>query len=205
MSLNGPKSDEQQATYANGLLSGFLERQRLKQAAHFVQAGSNVLDLACNEGALLTYLPTNIHYIGIDISDRAIARATKQYPQHTFKVADLTKPNTEMLDGIKFDVIVMLAFLEHIDNPGDLLKTYAAYLKPKGMIVVTTPAPIGRRIHDVGAQVGLFSKHAAKEHETFLGRQNLAEIAHSANLQLYLYRRFLLGFNQLACFTLLPQ
>lgn len=188
-------------TYANGLLSGFLRRARLKQAARFVRPNANVLDLACDEGALLEYLPVNVFYTGIDIAEKAIVRAQTRYPKRIFKVADLTKPNVAMLGGDQFDVIVMLAFLEHIKHPGDLLARYALHLKPDGIIVVTTPAPFGRRFHDLGAKVGLFSKNAAEEHETFLNRLTLLDIAHTANLHLQHYQRFLFGFNQLACFS----
>lgn len=195
------QSEKTETTYANGLLSGFLERQRLKQASQFVKAGDNVLDLACNEGGLLPFLPTDIQYTGIDIAEKAITRASEAYSQHTFRVADLTQPNLEMLGVAQFDVIVMLAFLEHIKSPGELVKNYVPYLKSTGMIVVTTPAPIGRQFHNWGAKIGLFSKNAAEEHETFLGRSELSSIATSAHVKLHLYRRFLFGFNQIACFT----
>lgn len=95
----------------------------------------------------------------------------------------------------------MLAFLEHVKDPETLLRNYTDFLKPNGMIVVTTPASFGRKFHDLGAAIGLFSKHAAQEHETFLNHQKLAAIAGAVNLQLRVYRRFLLGFNQLACFV----
>jgi 2-polyprenyl-3-methyl-5-hydroxy-6-metoxy-1,4-benzoquinol methylase len=199
--LSKQKFEKTQEAYANGLLSGFLQRERLRQAAKYVKLSDNVLDLACDEGALLEYLPTNIHYIGIDISERAIAQAQVKYPQHTFRVADLTKPNVEMLGNDQFNVIVMLAFLEHVKNPGELLKSYAPHLKTNGVIVVTTPAPFGRFFHDVGAKIGLFSKNAAQEHEIFLNYQMLADIARAANLHLQHYRRFLFGLNQLACFS----
>ena len=191
--------EREKAPYRKGVFSEFLQSERLKRAAQFVKPGDSVLDLACNEGALLEYLPADLTYTGIDISEKAIERARTHYPQRTFQVADLTKPNREALGTTQFDVIVMLAFLEHVKNPGDLLLRYLTHLKPGGIIVVTTPAPRGRYIHNWGAKLGLFSKSAAEEHEKFLDRQTLIDIAGEANLNMRLYRRFLFGFNQLAC------
>jgi SAM-dependent methyltransferase len=190
------KSDE---VYSSGLLSRFLEAQRMKQASRFIKSGHQILDLACNEGRLLEFIPSQIQYVGIDIQQKAIEQARNRYPQHQFLVADLTQ---ELGVAAKqFDVIVMLAFLEHIEHPAEMLKLYKKYLKPDGKIVITTPAPIGRRIHDIGARLGIFSKEAAAEHETFLDKQHLMAIGEQANLSLMLYEHFLLGFNQIAYYT----
>lgn len=91
------EQERKQDTYANGLLSGYLERERLRQAAQFVNTGDYVLDLACNEGAFLSYLPQDIQYVGIDLSEKAINRARERYSQHVFKIADLTKPDDALL------------------------------------------------------------------------------------------------------------
>lgn len=185
-----------------GLLSGFLKRERLRHAAHFIVDGQRVLDLGCYDGALLSYLPGGaaVEYVGVDIDPIGLEQGRAAYPQHRFLQADLTQPATFLADEI-FDVIVMLAFLEHIPDPSGLLREFAPYLAPNGMIVTTTPAPYGRHIHDVGAKIGLFSQDAADEHETFLGRAALNDIAVQAGLKMSHYQRFLLGFNQLACFT----
>jgi SAM-dependent methyltransferase len=190
------KSDE---IYHNGLLSSYLETQRMKQASRFIKSRYHVLDLACNEGRLLEFIPSDVRYVGIDIQQKAIERASVRYPQHKFLIADLTRELD--IEFKSFDVIVMLAFLEHIEQPAELLKLYKSYLKSDGRIVITTPAPIGRRIHDIGAQIGLFSREAAKEHETFLDKPLLVAIGEQADLSLTLYERFLLGFNQIASYS----
>lgn len=184
--------------YMGGFLSGYLKRTRLKQAASFINPNSGVLDLGCFVGDLLEYLPPSVRYVGLDISEPAINQARSNYPQHVFHVADLTEVG--LADIGKFDAVVMLAFLEHIKDPGALLRSYAEVLNPQGLIIVTTPVPYGRRFHDIGSQMGLFSKLAAEEHETFISRILLEQFAAESNLSLEVYKKFLFGFNQLACY-----
>lgn len=192
---------ESKTTYANGLLSGFLERQRMKQAAPFVKPGNKVLDLACNEGALLAYLPRDIDYTGVDISARSVARARTTFSHQNFLVADLVDDPARWLNNRQFDIILMLAFLEHVQEPAQVVSAYVRYLAPQGLLIATTPSPHGRTLHDWGAKVRLFSRNAAQEHHTFLDRELLTEIARQAHVKLAFYRRFLFGFNQIACFT----
>ncbi|MBN1513149.1 MAG: methyltransferase domain-containing protein, partial [Phycisphaerae bacterium] len=125
--------------------------------------------------------------------------ARRRYPEHTFLTLD------EFQDGRTlpgFDVIVALAVIEHVDDPGDWLARLAAHLNPGGRIVLTTPHPAWRRVHDLGAAVGLFSREAAEEHHALLDEPALRELATNAGLDLIHSRRFLLGANQL--FVLRP-
>ena len=47
----------------------------------------------------------------------------------------------------------------------------------------------------------VLSSHAHDEHESLLGREALADAGRAAGLALVVYRRFLLGMNQLAVFS----
>jgi len=67
-------------------------------------------------------------------------------------------------------------------------------------IVCTTPHPSMDWIHDIGATLGLFSKHASDEHEDLLGYARLKATGEAAGLSLVTYKRFLFGANQLAVF-----
>jgi len=72
-------------------------------------------------------------------------------------------------------------------------------------VVLTTPHPCSDWIHDAGAAIGLFSRHANEEHEQLLDQRRLMEIGAAANLELVFYRRFLGMVNQLAIYALEPR
>ena len=110
--------------YQNGLLSVYLETVRLKQAAKHIREGQSVLDLGCNEGQLLDHVTVSIRYTGVDISEYAIQKARQKHPEHEFVVADLTQDL--QLEEKKYDAIILLAFLEHIQRPQELVQHIAS-------------------------------------------------------------------------------
>jgi SAM-dependent methyltransferase len=177
---------------AEGLLSPYLRRLRLAAAREFVRG--RVLDIGCGTGALAA-LVDPAAYVGFDIDGDCVAAAKRRSPRHRFESS--LPPVSE-----KFDTVVSLAVIEHVPDPGAFLAVAGNYLADRASrIVITTPHPALEWVHDAGAAVGLFSRHASEEHETLLDRTSLARCADQACLRLERYRRFAFGANQLAVFA----
>lgn len=177
------------------IVSKFLERVRVSAALPYIEG--SVLDLGCGYGAVLSRL-TPKAYVGIDGEPAVLRWLKKTYPNHTFIQRDL---DTDPL-GLDqtFDTVVMLAVIEHLKQPENILRQISTYLKPGGKLVVTTPSPIGDQIHQIGARVGLFSKVAMEDHETIFNQQTLTTMFTKFQFQPVVFRRFLLGGNQLFVF-----
>jgi SAM-dependent methyltransferase len=177
---------------AEGSLSPFLRRRRFAAAKPFLRG--RILDIGCGAGRLAAWFgPDN--YVGVEIDPESLRKARTTFPGHRFE-ADFPSERE------KFDTVVALAVIEHVSDPGAFLKKLSRYLvdSREASIVCTTPHPAAEWIHDVGAGLGLFSKHANEEHEALLGRRKLSDAAAAAGLGMTAYRRFLLGANQLAVF-----
>lgn len=180
-----------------GLLSPIIKRVRLKQAASLVPPGSTVLDLACGGGSLKHYLPPGCSYFGVDRiepPDRAVFDG--------FLNAELTAPEfwktlNQWLRR-RVDVVTLLAFVEHVKRPEDILASLKDVLKEDGKLILTTPHPVGRNLHDFLARLYLCSRSGAAEHEQFFDESDLKRVCASAGYEWRGYRRFLLGLNQLA-------
>jgi 2-polyprenyl-3-methyl-5-hydroxy-6-metoxy-1,4-benzoquinol methylase len=114
---------------------------------------------------------------------------------------DAEAPPPEVVAGVPYDVVLMLAILEHLPSPVRALSRAAALLAPGGRILATTPHPLGRWPLEAGAYLGLLSRHADEEHEALLDRAALERAARSAGLEMTLYTRFLAGLNQLVVLT----
>jgi 2-polyprenyl-3-methyl-5-hydroxy-6-metoxy-1,4-benzoquinol methylase len=153
-----------------------------------------VLDLGCGSGKLAEeVLPEQ--YLGVDADNDVIERARRKYPRHQFEVS--------MPKGKRaFDTIVMLAVIEHLNDPGDLIRFLSKHLSytDKSSLIITTPTPVAAPILTLGSYMGLFSKVAHEEHRGLISRCALELIGHDAGLSLILYRRFLFGMNQLAIY-----
>lgn len=182
---------------SEGLLSSRIRNARLSRVAKYIREKSIVLDLACGAGHLISYLPQDCQYFGVD----KIPMKIYQEERYSFINLDLLKNTAiEIITRevkTKVDYITCVAFLEHIKNPMDLLSTYKALLKNDGLIIGTTPHPRGRIVHEMLSNIGLLSKEAAHEHEKFLGKKQIEEIALLSGGQLVVYKQFLYGMNQL--------
>jgi 2-polyprenyl-3-methyl-5-hydroxy-6-metoxy-1,4-benzoquinol methylase len=178
---------------AEGLLSPFLRRRRLRVARPWLQG--RVLDVGCGSGALAAELPPP-RYLGVEIDPLSLQLARERYPGHRF--AGELPPA-----GETFDTILSLAVIEHVPDPAGFLGALAGRLAAPhwARIVISTPHPAADWIHHTGAAIGLFSRHASEEHEQLLDRRALERLGAQAGLRMVSYRRFLLGANQLAVFA----
>ena len=171
---------------SQGVFSSLLRDARTSKAVGHLRG--EVLDIGCGAGQVATKVAAGL-YVGVDINPQALAIARRRFPQHMFV--------TEIPDGRMFDTVVALAVIEHVKQPQDFLRRLGKSLKPGGRFVFTTPHPSFRRVHTIGALIGLFSRDASEEHERFLDQRDFRKFASDLNLNLSVSERFLLGANQL--------
>lgn len=175
-----------------GLLSPWLRERRFKAARPHVRG--RILDVGCGSGAFARFVGQD-GYVGVDVDQLSLERARIAFPRYLFR--------DRMPEfGEKFDTILSLAVIEHVSSPERFFLELAEFMRDeRSTIVVTTPHPSVDWVHDAGAAVGLFSKHAKEEHESLLNEVSLVCAAQGAGLKLRLYKRFLFGANQLAVFS----
>lgn len=99
--------------------------------------GKSVLDVGCGTGETAYHIARRgaARVVGLDYSQEAIveARATYRHPRLFFEKKDVRDV------AEKFDVIITMGTLEHIDDPLALLKRFKALLNRGGSIIVTSP------------------------------------------------------------------
>lgn len=180
---------------AAGWLSPFLRSRRIGAALPHIREGK-VLDFGCGVGELALNIPS-ARYIGVDRDEESIELARKRFPDHTFFFADDFAPASY---AHSFDVIAGLAIIEHMPAPGAWLRSLCDLLADNGRIILTTPHPRFVWLHTIGANLGVFSREAADEHDQVLDKRQLTELGKEAGLSIACYRRFLAGCNQLCVY-----
>tara|TARA_B100001540_G_scaffold221474_1_gene195818 strand:- start:558 stop:1340 length:783 start_codon:yes stop_codon:yes gene_type:complete len=99
--------------------------------------GKTVLDVGCGTGNFAKEVSKNNakYVLGIDYAEEAIKIAQKNNKQKNleFKKLDVNELNE------KFDIIVSIGTIEHMDNPIKIIKKLKSCLNKNGKIILTTP------------------------------------------------------------------
>jgi 2-polyprenyl-3-methyl-5-hydroxy-6-metoxy-1,4-benzoquinol methylase len=168
---------------------------RIRQARRHVTAGSRVLDIGCGDGSLFASLGERISGgVGIDPG----LAAPSDDGRFRF-IADGFP--TVALDEEQFDVITMLAVLEHV--PDDELPAWAEacarLLTRDGVIVATMPEPRVDDLLHLLMRMHLVAGMAAHEHHG-ADPKALRTVFAGQRLEILEHRRFELGLNNLFVF-----
>ena len=180
------------------LLSKYLAHARLSRISPHL--GREVLDLGCGYGELLDYLPSTVSRIVLldRSSERQEAverRLAGKKLSATFLTAEIDRDEVS-LDLAPFDTVVMAALLEHLKSPEIALKNLQRLMKSGATLVLTTPTPLGGKLHWLGSYLTLVYPEAAKEHVKFYNYAALKALLEGAGFRIDHYEKFLFGLNQ---------
>ena len=177
----------------DGLLSGHLKRRRLRRVVPFIPAGSRILDVGCDDGALLGLLPAFSLYVGVDSREDLVHRDQQRLGRDNASFIRAEFPDLAW-PGPLFDRVVLTAVLEHLDGLGPVLLKLGSLVSDGGLLLITTPAPASHLILRAGAAVRLFARDSLAEHKRYYRKVDFARLL---GWRLECYRRFEFGLNQL--------
>lgn len=182
------------------LLTSYLINAREEQIAPHIQG--DVLDLGCGQAQVWQRHGHRMKtYTGVERDPGQVARLRAAFPDADFHCRNLDEDKLD-LPG-RFDCVLMVALIEHLFNQKHVMDQVAGVLKPKGVLVLTTPTPFGNDIvHRLGARLGFFSKAAVDDHIVIYNRHRLGLMAREVGLRVSGYHTFQMGCNQLATLTL---
>ena len=165
---------QNKTSFKEPILESFLRNQRIKQVLPYISRYPNcrLLDVGCGwEARLLQDLsPYIAKGVGVDFK----APDVKTEKIETF---------TSHIDGSlpfadeSFDLITMLAVLEHLDRPLDILKECARVLRPNGGIVIMVPSRYAKPVLEFLAfKVGIVSRDEILDHKNYFNKEDLEKL-----------------------------
>tara|TARA_B100001013_G_scaffold340484_1_gene263756 strand:+ start:60 stop:728 length:669 start_codon:yes stop_codon:yes gene_type:complete len=101
----------------------------------------NVLDIGCGGGLISEALANNkANVIGIDENNQNLKEAKVHAKISKLKVNYVHSSfnNFYKKNKIKFDLIICLEFIEHVENFEETLKKITKLIKPNGMLILST-------------------------------------------------------------------
>ena len=170
-----------------------LQRRRIAAAAPWIPNGARVLDVGCADGALFAVLQDRIAGgVGIDPDAVASEHAGVRLVRGLFP---------DDAPDERFDVITMLAVIEHLPASSYPAVGAAAArrLPTGGRLILTVPEPAVDRIVELLQRMRLAEGMALHEHHGF-ETAGTGAIFGPAGFRLLHHRRFQLGLNNLFVF-----
>lgn len=130
---------------------------RYKFACKWMRGGDHVLEVGCGEGFGCNFFSRHVERVtGLDIDPATIERCRLKYrrPNLQFITGDIIDPPSTPFP--QFDAVVSFEMIEHVDHASGMkmAANCAAYLKPGGLLVLSTPRAredrsVSRRHHHV--------------------------------------------------------
>jgi ubiquinone/menaquinone biosynthesis C-methylase UbiE len=103
-------------------------------------AGKRVLDLASGEGYGSNLLASKAQsVVGVEIDPAAVEHARRKYTSANLQFVAGSITSIPLKDEHSFDVVVCFEAIEHIAEQQKLLTEIQRFLKPEGILLVSTP------------------------------------------------------------------
>jgi ubiquinone/menaquinone biosynthesis C-methylase UbiE len=113
---------------------------RLNLISENLKPGDNILDCGCATGIFLDLVKEQgfVPY-GVEISDYGVQECRKKFGEQNIFHGQLEDARFGNEEKNFISAIFMTDYLEHVRNPHEVLVTACRFLKPGGLLVITTP------------------------------------------------------------------
>jgi SAM-dependent methyltransferase len=168
----------------------FIQKRRIDQMAPYIKPGMRVLDIGSADGKLFRRFEGKIgDGVGIDPGLERVVEGDGWALHPGWFPEDLP-------DSDPFDVIAMLAVLEHIppDEQGQVARDCARLLKPGGHLVTTVPSLLVDPIVEVLTKLRIMTAVAFEQHYGF-DPSTTPDVMSVDGMRLVKRKRFELGLN----------
>lgn len=176
------------------ILDKFLSRWRSKFVLPYLNPQSTVCDIGCGqEGKLLVSIADNVKEgYGFDFNLKS--------DKHLKKNIFLSNKDFALCDK-KFDVMVLLAVLEHLPYPQSvegMLKSIFERLNDGGVFIMTTPDKRSQWLLEFLAyKLRIINEEEIRDHKHYFDKKELIKFMREAGFKSVKHKHFQFGLNNL--------
>lgn len=176
------------------LLEPLLRRMRLARVRPWLLKGrtNDLLDVGCGWEARLLHELEPFISRGVGIDFKAPDLKSSKLSTISARLSDRLP-----FEAASFDVVTMLAVLEHLERPRDIVSEIGRILRPGGRLILTVPSPAAKPVLEFLAfKVGIVSRTEIEDHKEYFDRQALmAVFSDSSTWRVLHHEYFQVRFN----------
>ena len=175
------------------VLEPLLRRMRISRVLPVIRKypGCTLLDIGCGWEAKFLKAVEPLIACGEGIDFKAPKMQTEKLHTQVLTLVDRLP-----FDDASFDVVTMLAVLEHLSRPDAMLREIRRVLRPDGRLVLTVPSKASKPVLEFLAyRVGIVSEAEIRDHKQYYNRSSLRAAMGESGLEVELHRYFQLGMN----------
>lgn len=155
-------------------LEPILRRLRLQKVISHIPQGSSVLDIGCGKTAtFLKTISSRVAYgYGVDFKIEENVQLTQN-----ITLVNLKLDNRLPFPDSTFNVVTMLAVLEHIEKEEEILSEIYRVLVPGGKLVLTVPSIWAQPVLEFLAyKLKIVSEAEIRDHKRYYTRASLQKV-----------------------------
>jgi ubiquinone/menaquinone biosynthesis C-methylase UbiE len=168
-----------------------LRKIRFKKVLPYLSNINYVCDIGCGCSAYFLNKISNRIKKGIGLDKNITSRQIGNIELLSFEFI-----NKLPFGDNYFDLITMLAVLEHIENPDDMFKEIYRVLKPNGHLILTTPTPRAKPVLEfLSFKLKLIDKREILDHKRYWNKNELLNLLIDKKFKILKYSFFEFGLN----------
>ena len=161
--------------------------------------GKEILDFGCgsNFDEIFNKYKKASKVFLVDIYGEDFEKDNITYINYNFNFKKIEKKIKDQ----KFKLIFLLAVIEHLDNPEDIISSLKKYLDKDGIICLTAPSIYSKPILEFMAyKLGIINRKLVEEHKRYYNKNEYIKLSQKTNCKIIKFKYFMLGMNTLAFF-----
>lgn len=177
----------------------FFRRLRFRKVLKLIPKSATVVDVGCGHTPNLLNSMSSIIDLGIGIDP-----LVKNHSSGKIKLISQMLTARMAIPSNFADVVTLVAVLEHLENPSQVLRECFRVLKPGGKVILTTPTPFAKPVLEFLAfRLGLVSPREIAEHKSYFLKKDLMDHLSSVGFVQVHHSYFEFFFNNF-CFASKP-
>jgi ubiquinone/menaquinone biosynthesis C-methylase UbiE len=174
------------------LLEPILRQWRFYRVKPWIPSGATLLDIGCGRSAtLLKAVSPHIHQgIGVDFKVQPIQT-------HNIQTLPLKLADELPFEDSSFDVVTMLAVLEHIEHEKAILLEVQRVLRDGGRLILTVPSIWSQPVLEfLSYRLKLVDEAEIRDHKRYYDRNQLRKVLiEEVNFQDFYHQYFQFWMN----------